>query len=420
MTGDSMTGDSVTGVGPDHRDRQARVATAAGFAAQGLMFAVLLTHLPQFTDRYQVSEGTITLIVLMVLVLAGIGSLLSEVLAAATSSRTALRCGLLVVAAAGATIGLASEFVVLVAGFAVFGIGAGAVDAAVNMQGVAVQHRYGRSIITSFHAAWSGAAIIGALYVAGGERLSVSLPVSIVPIAVVVLAIAAVAGPYLLPLDELESDPAPPVESVRPKRSLSTTVRSPMFVLGLAMTCFWAVDSGVSNWSSLYLQDVLKADSSAALGYALYQAAGLVSRLFGDLAVQRLGAVFTVRAAAVVGTLGSVLVVLAPGPLVAIIGFGLAGAGLPMVAPLCFTAAGTLARARTLTGSVVSVSAANAAVDSAVARLNVFNYLGSLLGAVLIGGIATATDLRIGFIVPILLAATMFFLANAFAPAQTP
>jgi hypothetical protein len=122
----------------------------------------------------------------------------------------------------------------------------------------------------------------------------------------------------------------------------------------------------------------------------------------------------------VVGTLGSVLVVLAPGPLVAIIGFGLAGAGLPMVAPLCFTAAGTLARARTLTGSVVSVSAANAAVDSAVARLNVFNYLGSLLGAVLIGGIATATDLRIGFIVPILLAATMFFLANAFAPAQTP
>jgi MFS family permease len=250
----------------------------------------------------------------------------------------------------------------------------------------------------------------------------VSLAVSIVPIAVVVLVIAAVAGPYLLPLDEstgpLESDPAAPVEAARAKRSLAATVRSPMFVLALAMTCFWAVDSGVSNWSSLYLQDVLKADSTAALGYALYQAAGLVSRLFGDLAVQRLGAVFTVRAAAVTGTIGSVLVVIAPGPLVAIIGFGLAGAGLPMVAPLCFSAAGALARSKT--SAVQSVPDADASVDRAVARLNVFNYLGSVLGAVLIGGIATATDLRIGFIVPILLAATMFFLANAFAPARTP
>jgi hypothetical protein len=61
---------------------------------------------------------------------------------------------------------------------------------------------------------------------------------------------------------------------------------------------------------------------------------------------------------------------------------------------------------------------ADAAVDSVVARLNVFNYLGSLLGAVLVGGIATASDLRFGFIVPVLLAAAVLVLARAFAPAE--
>ena len=426
------------------------------------MFTALLTHLPQFTDRYAVSEGTVTLIVLMVTLLAGVGSLLSELLAARTSSRTALRCGLLVIAVAGAAIGVAPEFVSFVIGFAVYGVGLGAVDAAVNMQGVAVQHRYGRSIITSFHAAWSGAAIAGALYVAGGELISVSLPVSILPVAAVVLAIQAVAGPQLLPVDDLPAgaSPAPPASPAAPgtrggpgvsdaprgesDRAAAAArsavalaaIRNPLFVLGLAMTCFWAVDAGVSNWSSLYLRDVLTAsDSTAALGYALYQATALTSRLVGDLAVQQLGAVRTVRLGAVIGTLGAVLVVLAPGPVVAIIGFGLAGLGLPMIAPLCFSAAGALARARVAVitgpdrdentsterdfGSASDISG-DAAVNRVVARLNVFNYLGSLLGAVVVGGIATASDLRIGFIVPALLAATVFFLARAFAPAEAP
>src|SRR5688500_17373436 len=140
-----ITGTGVTGpdwpTAPAARHRQARVATAAAFAAQGLMFSVLLTHLPQFTDRYQDSEGTVTLIVLMVTVLAVVGSMLSELLAAASSSRTALRCGLLVIAVAGAGIGLAPELPYFVIGFAAYGLGLGAVDAAVNMQGVAVQHR---------------------------------------------------------------------------------------------------------------------------------------------------------------------------------------------------------------------------------------------------------------------------------------
>jgi MFS family permease len=409
------------------RQRQARIATAGAFAAQGLMFTVLLTHLPQFTDKYRVSDGTVTLIVLMVTVLAGAGSLLSELLANASSSRTALRGGLLVVALSGAIIGVAPDLAVFVAGFAVYGIGVGAVDAAGNMQAVAVQHQYGRSIITSFHAAWSAAAILGALYVAGGERIDIPLPGSILPAAAVVLLIVVIAGPYLLPRgadpihdDEIPSagpeSPGPiPDDAARPGYAIAVT-KGPLLFLGLAMTCFWAVDSGVSNWSALYLRDFLHAaDSTAALGFALYQAMALVSRLGGDLAVRRFGAVSTVRFGAVLGTAGTLLVVAAPGPVLAIAGFGLAGLGLPVIAPLCFSAAGAAVRAAR---SYSTPHQEAAAVDGVVARLNVFNYFGSLLGAVVVGGVATAANLRVGFVVPVLLAAAVFGLARAFAPAH--
>lgn len=380
---------------------------AAAFVAQGLMFSLLLTHLPQFKDRYDASDGTVTLIVFMVTVLAGAGSLLAERVAVATSSRTALRIGLLVVAAAGALIAVASGFGLFVVGFAVYGIGVGAVDAGANIQAVAVQERYGRSIITSFHAAWSAAAIVGALYVSGGERISLSLTGSILPAAGIVLIVLLVAGPGLL-----ETEPTTGLDDGTVGGLTSSDrfrqVRTPLLLLGLAMTAYWAVDAGISNWSSIYLHDLLDAsDSTAALGYALYQATALVSRLGGDQAVRRLGAVTTVRIGAAVGAVGALVVVLAPGPAVAIVGFGVTGLGLPVVAPLCFSSAGAL----------VSTPAD---LDRVVARLNVFNYLGSLLGAVVVGGVGTVLDLRAGFVVPVVLALAACALAPAFRAATSP
>jgi fucose permease len=410
-------------------DQQARVAAAVAFAAQGLMFTVLLTHLPQFTDKYEVSDATVTVIVFTVTVLAGLGSLGSELLAAAISSRRTLRYALLLVACAGTVIGLAPGLPLFIAGFAVYGIGVGAVDATANMQAVAVQHRYGRSILTSFHAAWSAGAIAGALYVSGGERLSISLPVSISPVAVVVLIATALAGPYLLRSESRSNaDPDPrdpdrlhPDHPDHPEVKNLSLTKGPLLMLGLAMTCYWAVDSGASNWSALYLHDVLLASgSTAALAYAVYQALALFSRLSGDHIVRRLGAVRTVRAGAVIGTAGTVLVVAAPGPVVAILGFGLAGLGLPVIAPLCFSAAGA-----TVLGSGSGLDAVtgfdeSAAVERVVARLNVFNYFGSLVGAGLIGAVATPADLRAGFVVPVVLAAAVFFLAKAFGRPGLP
>ena len=318
--------------------------------------------------------------------------------------RTRLRIGLLVVALAGAVIATAPAFAVFVAGFAVYGLGVGAVDAGANMQAVAVQERYGRSIITSFHAAWSAAAIAGALYVSGGERIDLSLPASILPVSAVVVLVLLAAGPGLL-RDE-GSAPSPLEKADEP--GVIARLRTPLLLLGLAMAAYWAVDAGISNWSALYLSDQLHgSDSAAALGYAFYQASALISRVAGDPVVRRLGAPTTVRIGALVGTAGALLVVVAPDPAVAVIGFAVTGLGLPVIAPLCFSSAGAL----------VSTPAD---LDRVVARLNVFNYVGSLVGAVVLGVVATGLDLRAGFVVPVLLAVAAFALAPSFAARPAP
>src|SRR5262249_27754072 len=66
------------------------------------------------------------------------------------------------VAATTIAIGLAPSLGGLYAAVGFFGLFVGGVDASMNMQGVAVQRRYGRSILASCHAWWSVAGIAGA------------------------------------------------------------------------------------------------------------------------------------------------------------------------------------------------------------------------------------------------------------------
>jgi len=82
------------------RDRMARRATAVAFATQGLVFISLTTRLPRFSDRWDLSEVQLSLLLLMIVLLAGAGSVVAELVAKHTDSARTLRAGLL-------TIGLA-------------------------------------------------------------------------------------------------------------------------------------------------------------------------------------------------------------------------------------------------------------------------------------------------------------------------
>ncbi len=153
------------------RDRMARRATAVAFATQGLVFISLTTRLPRFSDRWDLSEVQLSLLLLMIVLLAGAGSVVAELVAKHTDSARTLRAGLLTIGLAVPVVAAAPVGGVFVGGLAVYGVGLGIVDATSNMQAVAVEHRYGRPILPSFHGAWTFGGILGACYALAAAHL---------------------------------------------------------------------------------------------------------------------------------------------------------------------------------------------------------------------------------------------------------
>ena len=118
----------------------------AGYAAQGLGYAAVVTALPAFKDRQGIDDTFVSAILLLVCVAAAGGSMLADKVAARWGSRYALASGLLLVAAglAGATVGTPNA--VFAAILLAYGVGLGAVDASLSMQGVLVQARLGHEV----------------------------------------------------------------------------------------------------------------------------------------------------------------------------------------------------------------------------------------------------------------------------------
>lgn len=368
-----------------------RLAVAAGFFLQGLVFAAVVTQAPRIKDRFGIDDAGLTGILVLVAVLSGAGSVVAGMIAERRSSATAFRLALLTIGLGAALIALAPSLPLLVAAFAVYGLGVGAVDAGMNMQGVRVQSAYGYSIMASFHGMWSVGGITGALYAAGIAELDVPLTPSLIAIAIVTALTALVVSPYFI--QEQASD-APAVGGFDlPWR--------PVFVFGLVVLLFYSADTGILTWSSVYLEEALDASTTVApLAYGTYQIGALISRFGGDLLVRRIGSMAVVVAGTLTGVTGLAIVVASTAPAMAIAGFFVAGLGLAILAPLSFAALAAAVPAE--------------ARDVAIARMNVANYLGAILGGGLIGAAASADHLRWAFAIPLTLLPVVLLAARSF------
>ncbi|MEU8801456.1 MFS transporter [Spirillospora sp. NPDC048819] len=387
------------------RDRQARLSAYTAFAVQGLCFASLVTQVPQMQKAHHLSDATLSLVLLMVPLVAGVGSVASGALFQRFGSGPVLRVSQPAVAVTIALIGLTGDNdVALYVAVAAFGLFVGAVDASMNAQAVAVERRYGVSLITGFYAVWSVAGILGGLWASLSNKIDLPLFACFAIAAAVAVAASAATGHRLYRRAE-EGDGPTAAELKAAGRSVPWR---PILIVGAAMAVAYLADAAISNYGAKYLDDELSsADWVAPLGYVAYQIAMVVSRGVADLAVRRSGPVRVVRLGGAVGIVGMLGVVAAPNAAFAIAAFAVAGLGLSVIAPVCFTAAGRVDP----TGLGV-----------AVARVNIFNYVGFVLGAAIVGAIAPLSPdhgLRLAFIAPTALILVVFLTAKGFAvPAQ--
>ncbi len=279
---------------------------------------------------------------------------------------------------------------VFVGGLAVYGVGLGIVDATSNMQAVAVEHRYGRPILPSFHGAWTFGGILGACYALAAAHLPLWTAglVAVVPLV-------ALAAPYL---------PREHGEALTAAEQVAVPWR-PILLVGLGMVLFYMVDTAAQTWGPTYLDDSRRAQHPRRAGHAALP--GRQPRAPARRATGWWRGTARCRSCAPARWWPrwpcSWWSPRRPGrsPSWA---SRCSGAGVSVIAPLSFSAAARIAGGE------------QARVDAVIARFNQFNYVGGLLGAVLTG-LVGAGSLRLGFAVPMVLILAMLPLARAFAPA---
>ncbi|MFF2517765.1 MFS transporter [Streptomyces sp. NPDC058086] len=387
--------------------RRGRASLAFSFFAQGATFALLVTRIPAIQDRYGVSDALLPAFLAAVPILAGVGSVTTEQLVRRIRPSRLLRWSQPVVLLALLGVGSGDRLVELAVALGAFGLAVGALDASMNMLGVSLQRTYGRSIMLGFHATYSLGGIVGASLAWVGAHWHLSLFVSYLPVVLVLLPAAFVgsrwyvdAGAASVPEAAAEGEAA--AEVGKGQGQSGALVFRLLLPLCLVMTFAYIGDSTVSNWSAKYLQDVLgSSEQLATVPYNVYMVMTLVGRAVGDFGVRRFGAVAVVRLGAVVAALGFAVVAVAPGAWVGMLGFTLLGLGLCVLVPQTFAAAGRLFPG---------------ASDAAIARLNIFNYVGFLIGSPLVGALGDAWNYRGAMLVPMVLVLATLGYARSFAP----
>ncbi|MEU0119778.1 MFS transporter [Streptomyces bobili] len=383
--------------------RRGRASLALSFFAQGVAFALLVTRIPAIQNRYGVSDALLPVFLAAVPILAGVGSVATERLVKRIPPSRLLRWSQPVVLLALLGVGAGDQLAVLGFALALFGLAVGALDASMNMLGVSLQRAYGRSIMLSFHAVYSLGGILGASLAWAGAHWHLALWVSYLPVVLVLLPAVVVGSRWYVDGkgDEAEAERGAVSDTGEVGRGEGVVFRA-LLPLCLVMTFAYIGDSTVSNWSAKYLQDVLgSSEQLATVPYNVYMVTTLLGRALGDLGVRRFGAVAVVRVGALVAAAGFAVVAVAPGAWAGMGGFTLVGLGLCVLVPQTFAAAGRLFPG---------------ASDAAVARLNVFNYVGFLIGSPLVGALGDAWSYRGAMSVPMVLVLVTFVYARSFAP----
>ena len=386
---------------PEGRARRARIGAAACFLLTGFVSASWASRVPAIKDGLGLSDGQFAIALLGLEAGAVLGLQLGSLVVPRTGSRRALTGSLLAFSCVLLGLAVAPNLLVLAGGLFSFAVLNSVADVAMNTQGVTVQRLMGRPVLSGMHATHSLGGILGA----GGGALAARLDAAPWPhfldCAIVATGVCIAVSPLLLPprvdaKEELSEDGAAPTTGVRRWfRGWS----APIVLLGVLAFCVTLADGAALNWSAVYITDSLGGtEVFGAVGLGVFLGALTLGRLVGDRLVSRFGAVRVFRAGAVVAGAGFGGALLLNTPIAGLIGLGLLGVGIANALPLTI-AAGSNAPGET--------------PATAAARVSTLGYLGSFVGPVLIGGLASLSSLTFALVLPAVLVLATAFGARA-------
>jgi MFS family permease len=374
------------------------------FAASGFAFASWASRLPAVRDGLSFSEQEMGLLLLT----GSIGSVAAIPLSGLVAerfgtARTVLAfAGVLAVGLAVAGYGVAvGEHLAVRLGLILFGVGAGVWDAAMNLEGAAVEQRLGRAIMPVFHAGFSFGTVVGAGIGIVVAEAHVPVVWHVVGAGAVALLSVVIAVRYFSPsvvaaalpdgaatTGAGSADGADPGEVTPPPSGIAGLLaawREPRtLAIGLVVLAA-ALTEGVANdWVGLAVVDGFgTSDGMGAVGLAVFLTAMTAARLAGTRAIDRFGRVPVLVLSAVLAFVGVLTFSLVPVLWLALVGVGLWGLGAAMGFPMGMSAASDEPRRAAMRVAAVSTIA----------------YTAFFVGPPLIGFVADTTGYRLAVLV---------------------
>lgn len=347
-----------------------------GFALMAAAWAAFFAQMPVLKAAIDASDGLYGSLML-VASLAAVTAMWLAPFADRVAGRWALPLASLTVATGMIGVGATTSVIFFTLAMTCTSVAAGVVDVLANVRISEAEEASGRPLMNLNHAFYS-LAYAGAAVATGAFR-----ELNWSPFDVFLLL-----GLITLLLSWVMIEPASkPKPTAAADARASVSVARVLTVLGGAVVLVaFLVEASAEGWSALHLERTLGGDpSEGALGPAILGLTMGVGRLAGHFLSRRLPELKLMGIASLVSAVGLAVAGVAPSLMVAYVGFGLAGLGVSVIAPLALA----------LVGRTVP---AEARLDT-ISRVSVMGYGAFFFGPPLMGFTSEIFGLRAGFVV---------------------
>jgi fucose permease len=368
---------------------RARTRVTLVFVLNGLLFASWVSRIPAVRDALELSHRDIGLVLLTISLGAVIALPSTGLVVLRLGAATTIRVAVTVCASGLVVAGFAGGVGMLVGGLFLMGLGTGAWDVAMNVEGARVERRLGRAVMPHFHGAWSVGSVVGALGGALVNYAGVPTAVHLTVVAVGAVVAGMVACGGFLPVEQRVSGRLEPARvpgdasgaSGRPhtghRHPLRAWLEPRTLAIGLLVLTFAFTEGTANDWLALALIDGYGvANAVGVLTFALFTGAMMTGRFLGTVLLDRFGRVRVLQSSVLLAIAGLLLVVTGGSPAVAMAGSIAWGLGASL-------------------GWPVGVSAASDDPAHAAARVSVVSSVGYgafLAGPPLVGFVAQRSD----------------------------
>lgn len=367
-----------------HLKEKIRLGVLTFYLCQGLCFATWASRIPDIKEYFNVSDDFMWGIILFMI---PIGKILAIPLAGYTvsklGSKAMVQVAILGYALTLFTIGIATNTYIFGACLVLFGLFWNLTDISLNTQGIDIERLYGKTIMGSFHGAWSLAACVGALI--GFLMINLNINVFTHFSIVVVLIIAS----WLINRKYLQKDTVVTSneQSDEKKESIFHYLKKPEIILiqlGFIGLCALFTESAMFDWGGVYFQSIVKAPKSLQIGFLVFMVMMTVGRFIMDKAYTWLGKKKTVQAAGALIFAGMFISAIFPNVLLCSIGFMMVGLGISWMVPTIYSVVGEKSKTPT---------------SIALTLLSTISTIGSVIAPLLIGYVSKSLNMNYAYMV---------------------